>query len=412
MAKSKPSLTANITSYLEGHVYPEKRTTRLSHQGLIERTVAPILQLVGENDDRFQTDVPRTSDCTFGVTAVGEHRFDILVPLRNLLTRKSQGVPAETECFTYTDSSQSANPYVKPLPGFGFVRTDTTVTLLQDLCGRNEDEQGSLLMPGKVLRRFHRHIEAAVHTLEQECFWEREPTVYQVMVQLEGPSVTLTVLMRGNTYTVSLLPAIHVNTWPGEILSQWPHCSWMSLNKIESVKSHFYLFAIRPKGTDDARKLWCGCFYPGEILLASQADDGSNKDTCRHRALDAMLAVQDENCQDFHPVTSRIIRTAFLHQCVQYPQDEDWEPDKLGRAFVDLFLAIIQGLIKGACSHFFLPQTNLLAGYDKKDLRRVAAHLKVILNDVVQRPDQTNFLGDSRGRKKFSLLKTTCGPKF
>ncbi|XP_038057461.1 protein mab-21-like 2 [Patiria miniata] len=412
MANAQPSLTANVTSYLEGHVYPEKKNIKLCHQRLIDRALAPLLRLVGEKDDRFQSEVPRTSDCTFGVTATGGHRFDVLVPLRNLLTRKRQDVSGDEKCFTYTDSCQSDNPYVAPLPGFGFLRTDPAVTFLQDLCGREEDEQGSLLMPGKVLRRFCRLLEEAVNALEQECFWEREPTVYQVTVELQGPAVALTLLMRGNSYTVSLLPAVNVNAWPEGTLSQWPHCSWMSLDRIESVKPHFYLFAIRPKGTEDARKLWCSCLYPGENLLAAQADEGRGYPTCRRRALDAILAMQEENHEDFNPVGPRIIRTVFLHQCVQYPQDEDWEPDKLGRAFVDLFLAVIQALLKGACPHFFLPETNLLAGYDRRDLKPVADHLKAILNDVVQRPDKTFFLGDVKGRKEYTRLKTTCGPKF
>ena len=124
------------------------------------------------------------------------------------------------------------------------------------------------------------------------------------------------------------------------------------------------------------------------------------------------MALCEENQEDFHPVSARIIRTVFLYQCVQYPQDEDWELSKLGRAFVDLFLALIQALMKGVCLHFFLPETNLLAAHDKRDLKPVADHLKAILNDIVQQPDKTYFLGDVIGRKQYSKLKTTCAPNF
>ncbi len=168
-----------------------------------------------------------------------------------------------------------------------------------------------------------------------------------------------------------------------------------------------------PKGAEDSRKLWCSCFYPGEILLGSKADNGSSvHQTRRRHALDALLAVCEENREDFSPVGARIIRTVFLHQCVQYPQGEDWEPGKLGRAFVDLFLALIQALLKGTVPHFFLPETNLLAAHDKRDLKPVADHLKAILNDIVQHPEKTYFLGDSHGRKQYTRLKTTCAPKF
>ena len=140
MAKSRPSLTENVTSYLNGHIYPEKRRIQSNQQRLIDRAVVPILRLVGENDDRFQTDVPSTSDCLFGVTASEEHHFDILIPLRNLLTRKRRDVPPVGECFfTFKDSCQSGNPYVTPVPGFGYLTTDTSVTFLQDLSSRKDD---------------------------------------------------------------------------------------------------------------------------------------------------------------------------------------------------------------------------------------------------------------------------------
>ena len=149
-AKPPPSLTENLSSFLDGHVYPGWRAAARSQQAVLDRAVGPILAWVGEADDRFRCEVPAACgahpDCRFGVTARDRHRFDLLVPLRGLLARKTLvGGPAAAaaaaveECFAFSDSCQGDDPYVRPLPGLGFLATDTKLTFLQDLCGREEN---------------------------------------------------------------------------------------------------------------------------------------------------------------------------------------------------------------------------------------------------------------------------------
>ena len=105
-----------------------------------------------------------------------------------------------------------------------------------------------------------------------------------------------------------------------------------------------------------------------------------------------MEAIYEENDEDFQPLSPRLIKTIFLHQCIQYPHDDDWTDRRLGRAFVDLFLAIIKSLKRAHCQHFFLPDKNLMGNVEKWDLKPVAHHLKAILNDIIENPERTAFL--------------------
>ena len=153
----------------------------------------------------------------------------------------------------------------------------------------------------------------------------------------------------------------------------------------------FFLLCV-PHTDHDESRLWCICFYPLENALISTADDGCSYDSNRTKPFAALTAIFEENREDFQPVTPRLLKTVFLHQCMQYPHDEDWQEKRLGRAFVDLFLAVIKSLKRGRCEHFFLTEQNLLGNEDKYSLKPVVHHLKAILNDIVQNPDRSAFL--------------------
>ena len=205
------------------------------------------------------------------------------------------------------------------------------------------------------------------------------------------------VILSGDEYTIDLIPALSFNGgWPKSVQEWGPKCAarpnqWLDYARMSKVKQSFSVYGARPPPGHDAFRLWCTNFSLSEkILVQSVIDDDAEGTSCRASALLALLSLCEENPQEFHPVTPRIVKTAFLHQCTQFPLQDDWAPHKLGRAFVDLFLAVIAMLKSGTCDHYFLPSANILD--ISEDLKPVAHHLKAILSDIVEHPHSTQFL--------------------
>ncbi|XP_072047350.1 protein mab-21-like [Amphiura filiformis] len=403
--KQSPSLTQNLNDFLEYTAIPRRREISRTHERIIRRAVNPIVHEIGGFDDRFYVDPIDASGCYVGITHTDEFTFDILVPLPNILTPKILTKKSEFGLTSsYIDSCTCDNPYIDPLPGFGFVVADPNLTFTHDLCSKRDDcvlstvqesfVTHAYLSPVRVLEVFKELVQQAVDKLEEECWWEREPTVYQVEVEKQGPSVTLTFLLGGETFTISLLPTIKFPGWP-ESINDWGLTRgsnvWLTQERSSIIRQEFHVFAAQPPEDEDASRLWCVCFYPLEKALAATADEGTFE-SCRQKTLAAIEAIYEENSEDFHPVSARLIRTIFLHQCVHYPNDEDWLEKRLGRAFVDLFLAIIKSLKQAKCQHVFLTDQNMLGNRAKWDLKPVVHHLKAILNDIIQNPDKTAFL--------------------
>ena len=196
--KPSPSLTQNLTDFLEYTAKPRRREINRSHERIIRRAVNPILHEIGSFDDRFYVDSADATGCYVGITRTDEYNFDILVPLPNILTPKILTRKSEfTNSCSFIDSCACDNPYINAVRGFGFVVTDPNLTFSHDLVSsdRNDcvssDIQESFdshayLSPIRVLEIFHRLIQQAVDKLEQECWWEREPTIYQVQVEKQG----------------------------------------------------------------------------------------------------------------------------------------------------------------------------------------------------------------------------------
>ncbi|XP_054768971.2 putative nucleotidyltransferase MAB21L1 [Lytechinus pictus] len=418
-SKNKISLSNSLTKYLHDTVLPRRREIQEVHRALIRRIIGPILRKISELDDRFQSEceglLNETCESFVGVNHCQYYKVDIAVVLSNLLSPKCLEKSSQEPLLqgqqpaAFLDSAACDNPYISPLSGFGYVLADTEKLLLHDLLSIKQDEVSSaqhddvsfsnrsFLSPGKVVKRFANLVEESVEILLEECIWEEEPTVYEISVKREGHLVRLHVILRGEEYTIELIPALELTGWWPKSLQNWgPECAarpnqWLDYARMSKVKNKFHVFPARPPPGHDAFRLWCTYFSLSEKVLAQTViEDDVPEVSCRAPILLTMLSLCEENSEEFYPVTPRIITTAFLHQCTQYPLQDDWTPNKLGRAFVDLFLSLIDMLKSGMCNHYFLPSYNILD--NSEDLKPVAHHLKAILNDIVENPNKTQFL--------------------
>ncbi|XP_077998862.1 protein mab-21-like [Glandiceps talaboti] len=406
MASSKKydivKINKALCRYADRVVIPREKRTKRSQNFIINRLVNPILEEIGNLDDRFRSEKVKTNGCYVGLKNTGGWNFDVLVSLNNLLSCKIlSDVPVE-ETAVFIDSNDCDNPYLTGVPGFGYVATDPHLTFVHGLLSKDDVPVDSTeyfpceryLSPQRVLKHFCHLAEQAVEKLEEDCFLERTPTVYGVDVEITGPTVQLTILMAGQTYYVQLVPSVKFPGFPKSAMS-WGGRSerndWLSKERVDQIKSHFYAFPNKAPEDSDPSRLWC-CFYLAkEVELVKTANRGQS-DCCRALVEQIMRTLCEENSQDFCPIDSRIVRIAFLQQCIQFPNSYTWTFDKIGYAFIDIFEAILDCLAFGTCQHFFIQETNLLGGYSVKELRQVAAHLQAILNDIVTRPMKTQFL--------------------
>lgn len=425
-SKNKISLTNSLSNYITTSVLPRRQEVKHVHAALIRRIVTPILDKVGELDDRFRCEraglkQEGEGNCYVGLNHNEYYRVDLVVALPNLLSSKLIAkkpdeplLPGQSSA-AFLDSIACDNPYISPLPGFGYVLADPAKTLVHDLLSIKQDDVSSaqhedvsfasksFLSPGKVMKTFFNLVEESVDILLEDCVWEEEPTIYEISAKREGHCVKIHVIFRGEEYTIELIPALEFSgSWPQSLQKWGPDCAarpnhWLDYARMSKVKHKFHVYAARPPPGHDAFRLWCTCFCLSEKVLAQSAmEEDAPESSCRASVLLAMLALCEENYEEFHPITPRIVTTAFLHQCTQYPLNEDWAPHKLGRSFIDLFMALIGMLKSGKCNHYFLPSANILEISD--DLKPVVHHLKAILNDIVENPHRTQFLHHSSRR--------------
>ncbi|XP_070562016.1 protein mab-21-like [Ptychodera flava] len=391
-----------LCRYADKVVYPNEKKTKRAQAFIINRVVNPILEEIGNLDDRFRSEKVKADGCYVGLMKTGGWDFDVLICLNNLLKCKVVGDFPDKEPAMFIDSNNCDNPYLTGVPGFGYVATDPNLTFIHGLYSPNNVPVDTTqyfpceryLSPQKVLKQYCYLAEQAVGSLEEECFWEQMPTVYGVDVDIFGPTVQLTILMEGETFNVHLVPSIKFPEFP-DSAKAWGRRTerndWLSKEKVDQIKESFYVFPNKAPEDTDPTRLWC-CFYLAkEVELAKTADKGQ-PDACRVLVEQIMSTLCEENCEDFHPINRRIIRTVFLQQCVQFPHAYTWAIEKIAYAFIDMFEALLDSLAFASCPHAFLPETNLLGSYKPKELRRVAEHLQAILHDIVSRPMKTKFL--------------------
>ncbi|XP_072174598.1 protein mab-21-like 3 [Diadema setosum] len=431
---SKQSLSNALNGHIEYHVIPKQEEIKRIHFAILNRIIIPILNRVGEIDDRFRCDCDeyrglKSLDGAHNLVGLNyreRYRVDIAVVLSNLLTSKCISNPDDERNLTvqqfssaFLDSAACDNPYISSLPGFGYVLTDASKSLTHDLLSIKQDDVSSaqhesldfanrsFLSPGKVIKRFLSLVEESIEILLAECVWEEEPTIYEISVKREGSLVRLHVILSGEEYTIDLVPVLELGGWWPKSIQAWgpPGAArpnqWLDYARMTRVKQKFYVSAARPPPGHDAFRLWSTCFFVSEkILSQSVVEEMDAQSSCRAAVLLAMRSLCEENQEDFHPITPRLVTIAFLHQCTQYPLEDDWAPHKLGRAFVDLFMALIAAVKAGVCSHYFLPSVNILD--NSQDLKPVVHQLKAILSDIVENPQKTQFLHHERGRSDVS----------
>ena len=195
--KSAPSLTANLNDFLEHTANKSKREICRSRERIIRRALNPILHELAGFDDRFYAEPIDADGCYVAVTHTDEFCFDVVVTLPNILTPKTlTSKDQNRSANSFIDTCTCDNPYVDQLPGFGYVVTDPNITFCHDLLSDHDDIVSSVihenfvshgyLSPVKVLDLFGELVQKAVDKLEAECWWEREPTVYQVDVEKQG----------------------------------------------------------------------------------------------------------------------------------------------------------------------------------------------------------------------------------
>ncbi|KAJ8022173.1 Protein mab-21-like 2 [Holothuria leucospilota] len=413
----RPSLSNILQDYVDETISCSKKVLQWHQEKILNRVVNPILSLIGDFDDRFHAQLLNAGSCYVGLLHSKPYEFDAVVKLPHLTSNKALGpgddFPRPTSFFI--DSSSCDNPYVNKLPGFGYLVVNEDKTLLHNLLSDRDDvvnsdkilEKESFVCPKKVMSVFYKSIQRAVQVLEEKQWWEEEPSVFEVKVKKQDPSVTVTAFLTGEVFTVHLLPGIPFSdNWP-ETLKQWGPSTavrpnaWLTSLRMREVMEDFVVFPGQSPADEDPR-LWAMCFYYSEKKLCKAAEQQSTH-TIHKEARLALEALCVENEEAFYPINPRILRIIFLHQCMQFPHEEDWLQKKLGRAFVDLFLAVISATKSRDCPHFFIPTLNMFGNFRRSDLKQVSRHLRAILNNILENPEKSNFFPKRRKVKKVAL---------
>ncbi|XP_071945716.1 uncharacterized protein [Antedon mediterranea] len=443
---TRTSLSAVLNNFANCDVIPRQRYKESIQLRVVNRVIEPILRTVGEMDDRFciselggrLTDENGTTsknasvrlnarhhtvvNRTTGMNKNNVYEFDLLVVIPNLFVNFGRNAfsggennaaggrskptlkssTKEDKSVTFIDSTCCNNPYTPVLNGFGYLAINADNILVHDLVSCLNDsvdnigrgiERETYLCPHKFVQTFSTLVSEAVEELDKKCFWEKEPTVFEVKLCNQGSGINLKILLAGETFTVDILPALLLHSWP-ESMNSWykQHLSnkWLSSQRIGMVKKDLYLICDTTAKNVDER-LWKVCYEKSECTLLEYADS-HQVDSCRYKAYSILETLIEDNAADFAPWTPRLLRNIFIEQCIQYPHDEDWYGSKLGRAFVDLFQAIISSIKSCESTHVFT-QNNLLKGAGtESEMKQISRHLKAILQDIIKQPDKSAFL--------------------
>lgn len=191
----RPSLSKILLEYVNDTVSSRSQALKDLHQRVLVRVVNPILSRIGHFDDRFQAGELDAGSCYVGLQHTKPYEFDCVVILHSLTSNKSLQTTDEGTCNSvFLDSSACDNPYVSKLPGYGFLVVDENKTLVHNLTSEQNDpvnseqlvENECFLCPKKVTSVFFKAVQRAVKELQDEQWWEEEPSVFEVNVFRQG----------------------------------------------------------------------------------------------------------------------------------------------------------------------------------------------------------------------------------
>lgn len=205
----RQSLSKILLAFVRDTVSPRNHLINESHKRVLQRVINPILHRIGNFDDRFQAAELDADSCYVGLQHSKPYEIDCVVRLHSLTSSKLLLKPDE-RCnnSVFLDSSGCDNPYVQNLPGYGFLLVDENKTLVHNLTSERTDqvhseqvvENEKFLCPKKVYSIFFKCINRAVEELQDEQWWEEEPSVFEVKVSRQGELLQVAVQYNDNAH--------------------------------------------------------------------------------------------------------------------------------------------------------------------------------------------------------------------
>ncbi|NXI10803.1 CGAS synthase, partial [Irena cyanogastra] len=315
---------------------------------IVKRVVTHLVQAIRDRDRCFSSIEQQSAGSYYERVKISEpNEFDIMLvmPVERIQLEESD----DTGAFYYV--SFKRNP-----KGNG--------------CLKFLEEDGKL-SAFKMLRTLRDIIKQEVRTIE-----DVEVTVARK--KAGSPAITLQIKNPPSEISVDIILTLEAKqSWPLSTQNGLKIQQWLGTKKRRDFTYEpLYLVAKQNKREKVLRgNTWRLSFSHIEKKMiknhgnSKTCCESSGLKCCRKGCLKLMKFLLEQlkmkYPKELEKFCSYHVKTAFLHSCVMWPNDTDWDLGNLDYCFQQCLGFFVDCLQKSQLTHFFIPQYNLLSLEDK-----------------------------------------------
>ncbi|CAJ0942957.1 unnamed protein product, partial [Mesorhabditis belari] len=332
MLGNSPSNIHQVTNYYNTQVNFRKSQIHGS-MFRVTKIVQEILKEVEILEPRFISTLIETNGRFEGVIVHSPHEFEVVLFLNQM------GV------FNFVDDGS--------IPGCAVLKLSDGRKRSMSLWVEFITASG-YLSARKMRSRFQTLVGQAIEKPEFRDYCKLVPESSDVRLRVEGE------------FIVQITCAFKCNgIWPRSA-AHWPNSSipWPNHAMASDVKQEGFDLTSKdtiPSGILQNKQAnsmegdaWAMCFSAAENIILT----GN-----RRKALSILKCLRDKHLEfPGTPITAYILKTLVLFECEKHSNDYEWEDVCIADRLIGVLLQLVSCLQCHRCSHYFLPQLDLLRG--------------------------------------------------